>query len=339
MHRTPRRLLLSTVSGMIAAVVAVGAPTAAHAAARRVRPLASAPWAIAIQANDNNLWTVSTGSGVQQLHLAMRPGSSPSITMLNGGYGVAYAGSDSSLRTYDSRSNTSANVHLGMMPGTSPSYTRLVGTDSAAIAIQANTGVLWTWSTTSASQNLHIALKAGTNPAIVGLAAGGYEIAYHGTDGSLHVYSSITNVASSLHLAMNASTSPAIAALPSGGFAIAIESVRNDLWTWVSGVGAQDLSTSLRAATRPSIAATTAGYEVAAIGSSGSLLIVTTSESVNTHINPYAGSSPSIAALRNGTFEIAYDAQDRVLHTYDATNGSINRHLGVMAGTDPTVAG
>jgi hypothetical protein len=324
---------------MLVVALVVVTPITAHAAGRRVRPLASAPWAIAVQGNDNNLWTVSTGGGVKRLGLAMRPGTTPSITTLNGGYGVAYAGSDSSLHTYDARSNTSASLHLGMMPGTSPSYTRLVGTDSAAIAIQANTGVLWRWTTPNVAQNLHIALKPGTTPSIAGLAAGGYEIAYQGADGSVHVYSSITNVASSLHLGMNASTSPAIAALRSGGFAVAIESVNNNLWTWTSGVGAQDLSTALRAATRPSIAATTTEYDVAAVGSSGSLLIVTTSGSRNTHITPYTASSPAIAALGNGKFEIAYDAQGGVLHTYDDTNGSIDRHLGMNAGSAPSVAG
>jgi hypothetical protein len=83
----------------------------------------------------------------------------------------------------------------------------------------------------------------------------------------------------------------------------------------------------------------TSGYEVAAIGSSGSLLIVTTSGAVNTHLAAYPGSSPSIAALTNGAFEIAYAAQNAVLYTYDATNGSVNRHLGMMAGTAPSVAG
>src|SRR4051812_25597532 len=100
-------------------LVALGVPPAsAHAAMRDVRPVVSARWAVAIQGNDNNLWTVSTDRGVQQLRLAMRPGTRPSITSLNGGYGVAYAAPDSSLHTYDSRSATSISVHLGMMPGT-----------------------------------------------------------------------------------------------------------------------------------------------------------------------------------------------------------------------------
>ena len=92
-------------------------------------------------------------------------------------------------------------------------------------------------------------------------------------------------------------------------------------------------------ATSPSIAVATPGYEVAAIGSSGALLVVTKDGATNTHLTPFTGSSPSIAALSNGTFEIAYDAQSGVLHTYDATNGSINRHLGMAAGTAPSVAG
>jgi hypothetical protein len=95
----------------------------------------------------------------------------------------------------------------------------------------------------------------------------------------------------------------------------------------------------LRAATSPSIAAPKSGFEVAAIGSSGSLLVVTTDGATNTHLTPNAGSSPSITALTNGTFEIAYSAQNAGLHTYDATNGSVDRHLGMQAGTAPSIAG
>ena len=332
-----RSTLLSISAAALLAAVAVASP-AAHAIAPRVRPSSGAPWLIALRGSDDNLWTVSTGSGVTALRLGLRPGTNPSVAALNGGDGVAYAGSDTSLHTYDARTGTSASLHLGMMAGTSPSYARLVGTDSAAIAIQANTGVLWTWVTPNVAQNLHLAMKAGTSPSIAGLAAGGYEIAYQGSDGSLHVYSSITNVASSLHLGMRPSTSPSITALPAGGFAVAMQSADKDLWTWTSGVGAQDLSTALRAGTSPSIAVTATGYEVAAIGSSGALLLVTDSGAKNTHITPYAGSSPSIAGLDDATFEIAYDAQDGVLHTYDATNGALDRHVGVSPGTAPSLA-
>jgi hypothetical protein len=271
--------------------------------------------------------------------LAMKPGTSPSITALNGGYGVAYSGSDTSLHTYDTRTDTSASLHLGMMAGTSPSYARLVGTNSAVIAMQSNSGGLWTWTTPNVAQNLHIAMKAGTSPSVVGLAAGGYEIAYAGDDGSLHVYSSITGVASSLHLGMLASTNPAIAALPSGGFAVAIQSVDRVLWTWTSGVGAQDLSIALRPATSPSIAATAAGYDVAAIGHSGALLIATADGSRNTHVVPAFGSSPSIAALADGTLDVAYNGQNSGLHTYDAVDGSIDRHIAMFAGTAPSITG
>jgi hypothetical protein len=81
------------------------------------------------------------------------------------------------------------------------------------------------------------------------------------------------------------------------------------------------------------------GYEVAAISSTGSLLTATASATVDTHVSPYTGSSASIAALTNGTFEIAYEAANGTLYTYDATNGAIARHLGMLAGTDPSVAG
>ncbi|HEY1740725.1 MAG TPA: hypothetical protein VGI86_18565, partial [Acidimicrobiia bacterium] len=64
-NRVPR---LPVAAAALVVSLGIVMPSAAHAAANRVRPLASAPWAIAIQANDNNVWTDSTASGVQQLH-------------------------------------------------------------------------------------------------------------------------------------------------------------------------------------------------------------------------------------------------------------------------------
>ena len=255
--------------------------------------------------------------------------------MLNGGYGVAYQGSDTSLHIYDARSNTSASLHLGMMSGTSPSFTRLVGTDSSADHDQANSGVLWTWSTTSGVQNLHIALKAGTSPSIVGLAAGGYEIAYQGSDGSLHVYSSITNTASSLHLGMHASTSPSIAAVPSSGFTVS------------DRVGQQrsvDVVERCRRA-RPQHGAA-GGDEPERRGhhdgipSGGNRQLGSAARGDDVRLDEHASHpvhrvEPKHRGPQQRHVRDRLRHAERRLHTYDATNGSINRHLGMAAARHP----
>ncbi len=330
--------VLRCAAGVAVAVVSVGwvGRVDARVASLRVRPLAAAPWTVAFEANTFTLWTDSRATGARNLHLAMRSGigANPSVAMLNGGYGVAYQGSDKSLHLYDSRTNTARSLHLG--EGSNPSYARLVGTDDAVVAFVANTGLIWTWSATEGARNLQLAAQSVPN--IVGLTGGGYEIAYRGTDGSVHVYSSRTQVASTLHLGMDLNTGPAIAALPSGGFMVAINSNHDQLWTWTSGVGARNTAVDLDV-TSPSIAATSKGYEIAGLSRSHTLLTVTKSGVVDTHLPGTQQSSPEIVALSDGTFEIAYQRPDDSLATYDANNGAVDRHLGMYYLSEPSIAG
>ncbi|MGO9976689.1 MAG: hypothetical protein ACLP01_28565, partial [Solirubrobacteraceae bacterium] len=106
-------------------------------------------YAFAFQANTGILWTDVNGVGVN-LRLPMAAGTSPSITTVAGGGGdeIAFQANYGNLATWGSNSGLSSGVErntgLHMASGTSPSITALAD-GSAAVAIQAKNGVLWSW--------------------------------------------------------------------------------------------------------------------------------------------------------------------------------------------------
>ena len=91
------------------------------------------------------------------------------------------------------------------MAGTSPSIAAMGS--AFEVAFQANTGDLYTYSSTSGAANLEQGMKAGTSPSIAAVT-GGYEIAFQANTGDL-IAVGPKNYATGL--GMMAGTSPAIA--------------------------------------------------------------------------------------------------------------------------------
>lgn len=103
----------------------------------------------------------------------MAPGTSPAIAGLStGGYLVAFQGlgtGDLYVVGYDGAGGpANPDTGLVMAPDTSPSFTAMGGSN-IAIAIQANTGYLWTWVGTPglsefAGMDTHQGMAHGTRP-------------------------------------------------------------------------------------------------------------------------------------------------------------------------------
>jgi hypothetical protein len=109
----------------------------------------------------------------------MRAGTRPAVALLaNGTYEIAYESSAGYLTLYNLGAVTGTG--LPMKSGTSPSISASGGGFEAAM--QADTGVLWTYGT-------GIGMAAGTSPAITALAVGGgYETAIHESTGDFALW-------------------------------------------------------------------------------------------------------------------------------------------------------
>ena len=130
---------------------------------------ASGGFNVAFQANSGMLWdyTSATGRGTS-LNQPMVTTSSPSITApvgAVGGYEIAYQGSNIDLWV-TTISGTPIDSHLGMASGTSPSIAA-APTSGFNAAFQANTGMLWDYtSTTGRGVSLNQPMASGTSPGL-----------------------------------------------------------------------------------------------------------------------------------------------------------------------------
>jgi hypothetical protein len=175
-------------------------------------------------------------------------------------------------------------------------------------AFQANTGNLYV-NGDLGSANLQLGMARGTSPAITTLGTSiggltGYEVAFQANTGDL--WNVGANNIGDTHLGMMAGTSPSIVDIGNGGFQVAFQANTGDLWI-VGSNNIGDTHVGMMAGTSPSIvvvgpdvAPPGGGYEVAVQGNNGDLWIGT---------GGYGG------PLNFG-----------------------DTHLGMMAGTSPSVA-
>ena len=202
----------------------------------------------------------------------------------------------------------------------------------SAIAFQANTGSLYSYSSTSGSSDLQLGMMAGTSPSIAGLASGGYEIAFQSNTGVLW-FAGTQEV--NTGLGMMAGTSPSITALANGGWEAAFQSNTGVLWT--AGAITSNTEEGMDASTSPSITALGSGYEIAFQSNNHYLYIIGQNNYGNTDQGMMAGTSPSIAGFSNGEYETAFQANTAVLIAF-GNIGNINTGQGMLKGTSPTIA-
>jgi hypothetical protein len=165
------------------------------------------------------------------------------------------------------------------------------------IAFEANTGSLFTYSSTDAVKNTTEGMWHGTSPSIAALAGGGYETAFQANTGSLFTYSS-TGAVKKTTEGMWHGTSPSIAALAGGGYETAFQANTGSLYTYSSTGAVKNTTEGMWHGTSPSIAALAGGgYEIAFEANTGSLYTYSSTGAVkNTTEGMWHGTSPSIAA-------------------------------------------
>ena len=97
-------------------------------------PSPASGYQIAFQANTTSMWTAGS-LGTQDLLLGMMPGTSPSITKVNGGYQIAFMANTGSLWTAGALGTR--DLGLGMKAGTNPSIVAVNGGAGYQIDFQA----------------------------------------------------------------------------------------------------------------------------------------------------------------------------------------------------------
>jgi subtilase family serine protease len=205
-------------------------------------------------------------------------------------------------------------------------------------AFQANTGALWTYSTSAGSANLNQGMMTGTSPVIADLTTGGDEIAFQSNTGYLYTYGAGGSV--NTGQSMRAGTSPGIAALPGGGYEIAFQAPNSALVLYTSAGGVTNTALGMMAGTSPSIAVSAAGaVDVAFQANTGYLWTYSpTAGATDVNASMAANTSPSITALGTGGFETAYQAGSNGALAVYGSGGDTNTGIGMMAATSPAIA-
>jgi surface antigen len=120
-----------------------------------------------------------------------------------------------------------------------------------AVAVQANTGDLYTYTSDGGSRHVTLGMMAGTSPSITTLADGRYAVAVQANTGDLYTYTSDGGSAH-IMLGMMGGTSPSIAAYD-GGYAVAVQANTGDLYTYISDGGSAHVTLGMMNGTSPSI--------------------------------------------------------------------------------------
>ncbi len=269
----------------------------------------------------------------------IRQGTSPSMVELagNSGYMTAYQGNTSgNYLTLYGRINAVEylrNTGYGMMAGTSPSIAAQSG-GSYEVAFQANTGILWIYSSLSGTAvPTGYGMNPGTSPSIVALPNGGYEVAFQGAgNGKLWLY---TNAAYPTTVQMAPGTSPSMVVWPNGNWEVAVQNSNNDLQLYGSLVSG-DLGYGIMSGTSPSITMQGGSYVVAFQANTGGLWVYGPAGGWPTGNNMASGASPSIAALPSGDWMVAYQGSNGDLSMY-GTLGSADTYYKMGPGTSPSI--
>jgi hypothetical protein len=177
-------------------------------------------------------------------------------------------------------------------------------------------------------------MLAGTSPSIAAMPSGGYEIAYQTSDGVLGTVSPTGHV-DGLGLGMAPGTSPSIAAQPSGKWEIAFQANTGQLWVRDSDNGGGPVGGQpghlMRAGTSPSTAALrSGGYEIVYQTSDGLLGGVSATGDVSSlGLAVWPASSPSMAPVTCGGFQVAFEANTANLWTRYPDCGAQDLRLGM----------
>jgi hypothetical protein len=288
----------------------------------------------AFQAADGTLHNYA-GTGDVPLKQAMMAGTSPSVAPVSGGAETAYQATNGFLMV--TGPSGTKNTALGMMAGTSPSITALSG-GGFMVAFQANTGSLWTYTSSSGAANsLALGMNSGSSPSITQLANGSAEIAFQANTTALWVYQGSTATARTLKLGMTAGTNPSLTALPTSGFMIAFQANNGLLWTFTTSAGGISRGLGMATGTSPSIAVSGGGWGVAFQANTGTLWTLSSAVGGKDQGRAMApGTSPAIVGVSRG-YETAYQTDDGAFVVTGAA-GDVDPKQGELAGTSPDIA-
>lgn len=297
---------------------------------------------VAFHKAGGELSTVAGSGYAQDAGWQMDTDTSPAITTVTGGgYEVAYQDPENYLTVAGAAQD--ADTALGMMSGTDPA---LAPTPDGGVvaAFQANTGVLWQYTSTGkAPADLDTAMAPQSSPAIAALLKGRTEIAVQAADGHLVVRDSSTGDAVDTGAAMAPDTSPAITATPGGGYVVAFQGDNNDLWSYSSADQTPtDLDLGMAPGTSPAIAALADGStEIAFNANTGDLFVrsSTTGVSKDLALGMQQDTSPAIAASADSTgFRVALQANTGDLWTASSASDWTNLGIPLAPATSPVMA-
>jgi Glycosyl hydrolase catalytic core len=203
-------------------------------------------------------------------------------------------------------------------------------------AFQANSGTLWTLAPSNEAVGLGFGMGTGTSPSIASFQSG-YIVAFRANTGALWIYTpwggGWTN-----GLQIAAGTNPVVAPLPNGSFQVVYQGTNGDLYTYTPEAGATDLKLGMAAGTSPAIVQYQSGYLVTFQSNTNSLWVYTPwGGAWSNGLQMAAGTNPSVAALPNGSFEVAYQGSSKNLYAYTPEMGAVDLKLGMAAGTSPAL--
>jgi hypothetical protein len=250
---------------------------------------------------------------------------------------IAYQANTTRLWTIDADGHP-AETSSALAPNTSPAVAAL-SNGGYETAFVASNGVLWVTNPDGNGHSTGLQMWPGTSPAIAADGNGGWMIAAEDKDSRLWTIDSAGNMIKTPS-AMSP-TSPAITALSTGGYEIAFIASSGDLWVQDSA-GGHD--TGLVPAAGPAIAADTGGgWKIAIHGANTDHLwtLDSTGKATDTGAVMASGTtSPAIAPLRTGGYEMAFAAWDGYLWKVEPNgNGSLaGNGLGVAPDTSPAIA-
>jgi hypothetical protein len=212
------------------------------------------PWPggqMALQANTNQLFVYSTGTGPGNTGFGMAANTSPSVATLDDGEWVTAFQSNGNQLWIRLGSTEYGNTGFGMASGTSPSITGLPNGEWVA-AFQSNGNQLWVRRSNTEYGNTGFGMASGTSPSITVLPNGEWVAAFQSNGNQLWVRRSNTEFENT-GFAMAPGTSPSITVLPNGEWVAAFQSNGNQLWTRSSSGAYENTGLSMAAGTSPSI--------------------------------------------------------------------------------------
>jgi hypothetical protein len=287
-------------------------------------PAAQATDYVAFQANTGSLWKWDSSFGGHDLHLGMKKGTSPSITVTRRGLpkiNIAFQANTGHLWEWTNFSG-GHDLHLGMMTGTSPSLAAPIFTEPE-IAFQANTGHLWIFRHRRGTDT-GLGMMPHSSPSYMhGLF--GPMLAFQANTGHLWV----SRFGSAYHdtgMGMRPGTSPSIA--EQGG--AAFQANTGYLWMYLGPHGTKDLGQLMMAGTSPSYIGVIA-FQLY----NGHLGVEDPLNGIITHteLRMMAGTSPSVEHAT-----VAFQGSNGHLWIYHWGGGARDTGLGMMPGTSPSIA-